>query len=203
MIVGLTGGIATGKTTVAAMLRKAGARIIDADRISHKVVAPGKPAWKQILAVFGKQVLQADNTIDRKRLGAVVFNDSGLRRQLENIIHPLVYAQINTEVEHYRRTDPQTLIVQDIPLMMETGAHARFTEVILVYIPPEAQLRRLMQRDAISEAEARSRIDAQMPIDAKRDLATIIIDNSGSLAETQAQVTKVYRRLVLNSISTK
>lgn len=196
MIVGLTGGIATGKTTVAAMLRKAGARIIDADRISHEVAAPGKPAWKQILAVFGKQVLHADNTIDRKRLGAVVFNDSGLRRQLENIIHPLVYTQINAEVEQVRRTDPQVLIVQDIPLMMETGAHARFTEVILVYIPPEAQLRRLMQRDVISEAEARSRIDAQMSIDAKRELATIIIDNSGSLAQTREQVIQAYHRLV-------
>lgn len=196
MIVGLTGGIATGKTTVANMLRRAGADIIDADRIAHEVVAPGEPAWNDIQTAFGKAVLRPDHTIDRKLLGAIVFDDADLRRRLEEIVHPRVFSRIEVQVADCQKKNKNALIIQDIPLLMETGAQSRFSEVILVYVPPETQLQRLIQRDRISTSEAQARIEAQMPIDAKRELATIIIDNSGSLAHTEKQVQQVYARLV-------
>jgi dephospho-CoA kinase len=195
LIVGLTGGIATGKTTVAEMLRQAGARVIDADRIAHAVTAPGEPAWQAIRGLFGQTVFQPDGAIDRKRLGTVVFNDPSLRRKLEEIIHPLVRSRIEDQVARFGREDPQALIVQDIPLLLETGVQSRFAEVILVYVPAEVQLQRLMHRDSITLTEARARINAQMPIAAKRKLATIIIDNSRSLDQTEAQVLQVYDRL--------
>jgi dephospho-CoA kinase len=196
MLVGLTGGIASGKSTVADMLRHAGARIIDADRIAREVVDPGKPAWLAIQQVFGDAVLLPDDTIDRKRLGSMVFNDPALRRKLEEIVHPRVRSQIDALVARYRKIDPHAIIVQDVPLLIETGIQARFSDIILVYVPAEMQLQRLIQRDAISRADAQARLDAQMPIEAKRKRASIIIDNSGSLEETENQVNTIYAELV-------
>lgn len=196
MLVGLTGGIASGKSTVADLIRQAGAQVIDADRIAREVVAPGEPAWRAIQQVFGDAVLLPDDTIDRKLLGSMVFNDPVLRRRLEEIVHPHVRSQIDARVVRYRKIDPQAVIVQDVPLLIETGIQARFSDIILVYVPAEMQLHRLIRRDGISQAEAQARLDAQMPIEAKRKWATIIVDNSGSLEDTENQVRKIYDELV-------
>ena len=195
LIVGLTGGIATGKSTVADMFRQAGAHIVDADRIAHQVVAPGQPAWAAIRDTFGSRVFQPDGIIDRARLGAVVFADALLRKKLEEIIHPLVWRGMADAMDYHRQKHPGGLVILDIPLLMETGRHASMTEVILVYAPEAIQLQRLMRRDGIDRRAARERIASQMPIEQKRSLATIIIDNSGSRAQTQTQVSEVYGRL--------
>lgn len=195
LIVGLTGGIATGKSTVADMFRQAGAHVVDADRIAHQVVAPGQPALIAIRDTFGPGVFQPDGAIDRIRLGAIVFADAVLRKKLEEIIHPLVWRGMADAIDYHRRKHPDGLVILDIPLLMETKRHTGMAEVILVYVPEKIQLERLMRRDGIDGRAARERIASQMPIEQKRSLASIIIDNSGSRDETQKQVSEVYSRL--------
>jgi dephospho-CoA kinase len=195
LIVGLTGGIATGKTTVADMFRRAGAHIIDADRIAHQVVTPGQPAWDAIVATFGAQVLRSDGAIDRERLGAVVFKDAGLRKKLEDIVHPRVWSRMGEQIEWHRRQSPGGLIILDVPLLIETGRHSALAEVILVYTPQSIQMQRLMHRDGISRQAALERIHAQMPIEEKRLLATTVIDNSGCPTRTEEQALQVFGRL--------
>lgn len=195
LVAGLTGGIASGKSTVSAFFQKAGAQIIDADIIARQVVAPGLPAWKAIQSAFGDDVIRSDGTIDRSSLGELVFNDRRLRRQLEGIIHPHVRLKINRELLRLRRTTPHAVVIQDIPLLLETGMTEGLAEIIVVYTPPELQLKRLMLRDGIDLNAARARLDAQMPMAEKCRRATIVIDNSGALSATQQQALKIYADL--------
>jgi dephospho-CoA kinase len=195
LVAGLTGGIASGKSTVSAFFQKAGAKIIDADSIARQVVAPGLPAWKAIQSAFGDDVILSDGAIDRVLLGELVFSDRRLRRQLEGIIHPHVRLQINRELIWLRRTTPKAVVIQDIPLLLETGMTEGLAEIIVVYAPPELQLKRLMLRDGIDLNAARARLDAQMPMAEKRRRATIVIDNSGALPATRQQAIKIYEDL--------
>jgi dephospho-CoA kinase len=195
---GLTGGIASGKSTVANIFEEAGAGLLDADRIAREVVCPGLPAYRDIVAHFGRGILHGDGEIDRKLLAEVIFNDSGKRRLLEKIVHPQVRKETARRLEAIRRDAPDdAVIIVDVPLLFETGMDREFETVLVVYVPEELQLVRLMARDGLSETEALARIRAQMPIERKKSLATHVIDNSGSPAETRAQVLEVYRRLVL------
>jgi dephospho-CoA kinase len=195
IIAGLTGGIASGKTTVAAILRRQGARIVDADLIARQVVAPGEPSWKAIRDFFGGAVLNDDGTINRPLLGRWVFENPGLRRELEKIVHPWVRARMNAQVDRIRQTQPRAVVVQDIPLLYESQMAGGLAEVIVVYAPAVLQLQRLVRRDGIGIPDARARIAAQLPIEEKCRRATIIINNSGGRSETMDQTVKVYADL--------
>jgi dephospho-CoA kinase len=199
VIVGLTGGIASGKSTVSRMLREHGALIIDADVLAREVVAPGMPACREIGALLGNTILRSDGSLDRKAVARMVFADAELRRKLEEIIHPRVARRMREETKDCLHQFPKGVIVQDVPLLLETGMDQAVQEVLVVYVPWRTQLQRLMDRDGLSESQAMARIDAQMPIEEKRKLATIVINNSGSLEQTRAQVVAVYAQLARNA----
>ena len=196
IVAGLTGGIATGKSTVAAMFEQAGARIIDADAIAREAAHKGSPVYHQIVAHFGTYILLADGEIDRKRLAGVIFTDPDEQRALERIVHPQVKEETARRLERIRLETPGAVVIIDVPLLFEAGMDRDLDTVIVVYVPEKVQIQRLVARDNLSEAEALLRLQAQMPIDAKKSLATFVIDNSGSLEATRAQTLVVYRQLV-------
>jgi len=195
VVAGLTGGIATGKSTVAAIFEEAGARLIDADRIAREAVRKGSPAHRDIVAHFGMDVLLGDGEIDRKRLAAIIFNNPAAQRALEHIVHPQVKQEVDRRVALIRRQAPDALIILDIPLLFEAGMQRGLDAVIVVYAPEHLQLARLMARDGLTEPEALARIRAQMPIESKRALATRVIDNAGSREQTRQQALEIYRQL--------
>lgn len=195
ILVGLTGGIASGKTTVATLFRNQGALIVDADLIARQVVAPGEPPWRAIRDLFGEAVLNADGTINRPLLGQWVFKDPALRHELEKIVHPWVRIRMNAQVDRIRQTQPRAVVVQDIPLLFESRMTGGLAEVIVVYAPAALQLQRLVKRDGIGVPDAYARIRSQLPIEEKCRRATIIINNSGDPSETMDQATKVYADL--------
>jgi dephospho-CoA kinase len=203
IVVGLTGGIASGKSTVSKIFDRAGAVVIDADLFARQVVEPGKPAWEEIRAQFGRQVFGPDGTLDRERLGDIVFQQNHLRRKLETIIHPRVRAHMDESLRTLSMTKPESVVVLDVPLLLETGMDRGLAEVIVVYAPPAVQRRRLMLRDGLSADQAQARIDAQMPIEQKRGVATLVIDNGGDLADTEKQAMAIYRDLVQRARSIK
>jgi len=194
-IIGLTGGIASGKSTVAGYLAAAGARIIDADRIAREAVEPGRPAWQAVVAQFGKSILRADQSLDRTKLSAIVFQDAQAREHLNRLVHPHVFAGMQDAIKALAARQFVGCVVLDVPLLIETGMHAHLNVVLLVYLPEAIQLQRLMRRDGLDEARALARIRAQMPLDAKRRHATHIIDNSGNRQRTRAQTLAIYRRI--------
>lgn len=195
LVAGLTGGIASGKTTVAAVLQVCGAVVLDADVIARQVVEPGQPAWREIRDGFGEKVLHADGSINRTVLGELVFGHPELRRQLERIIHPRVRTRMEAQVKRLKRTAPHAVVIQDIPLLFETRMTTGLTEIIVVYAPLPLQLQRLMQRDGLGIEAARARLRAQMPMEEKCRRASIVIINSGDPAATRAQAQKVYADL--------
>ncbi|MGA6926867.1 MAG: dephospho-CoA kinase, partial [Desulfosarcina sp.] len=168
VIAGLTGGIASGKSTVSGFLARAGALIIDADQIARKVVAPGMPAYRDILRCFDKQVRLPDGNIDRKRLGEIIFNDPDQKKRLDAIVHPRVFERIERAIARFEDHEPDAVVILDIPLLLETQVDRDLAEVIVVYVPEALQLERLMRRDGIGTAAALARIRSQMPIEEKR-----------------------------------
>jgi dephospho-CoA kinase len=195
IIAGLTGGIASGKTTVASILRSNGAVILDADIIAREAVMPGQPAWRAIGDAFGEAVLHSDGTINRILLGELVFNNPALRRRLEKIIHPQVRTRMEAQVHRLRQSAPHAVIIQDIPLLFESQMVGGLAEIIVVYAPMALQLQRLVKRDGLGIEAARARIKAQIPIEEKCRRATIIINNSGDPAATRDQALKVFSDL--------
>ena len=196
VVAGLTGGIATGKSTVAAMLASAGAVVIDADRIAREAVRPGTAVHADIAAHFGPGILLPDGGIDRKRLAHIIFGDPDEQHVLERMVHPEVKREVAAQIDRLRRDAPEAVVIVDVPLLFEAGMERGLAAVILVYAPESVQLRRLVARDGLSEPEARARLRAQMPIEAKKPLADIVIDNSGALEDTRRQVSEVYANLV-------
>lgn len=194
-IAGLTGGIATGKSTVAAMLQAAGAVIIDADVIAHAVIRQGRPAWGRIVEHFGPDVLLPEGEIDRGRLGDIIFKDARQKEVLNGIVHPEVFREMEAQIRAAASDRPGAVIILDVPLLIETGMQAALNTVILVYSPEAVQIQRLMARDHLSATDALARVRSQMPIEEKRRLAGIIIDNSGTIAATRARTLEVYQRL--------
>ncbi len=192
-VIGLTGGIATGKSTVSDLIRAAGIPVLDADRIAREVVLPGNPAYHAILEAFGTGILQPDGRIDRARLGHLVFADADARRRLNAIVHPPVRRIIASRLKQLDAEGARFAVV-DIPLLFETGDPTSYVEVVVVYADPAVQLQRLMARDGLSETQAMRRIAAQMPIDEKARRADTVIDNGGSLARTRAQVDALISR---------
>jgi dephospho-CoA kinase len=195
LVAGLTGGIATGKSTVATLFQRAGAMVVDADAIARRVVSPGRPAWQSIKTTFGQQVILPDGTLDRPLLGKLVFNDEKLRRQLEKIVHPRVRDEMNREVAGIIAASPEALVILDIPLLFESGWTEGLSEIIVVYLPMAVQIERLMQRDGLDAKAARARVRAQIPIEEKRRLGTRVIDNSGDLSHTAAQAMTIFNEL--------
>lgn len=202
MKVGLTGGIATGKSTVSELLVQRGALLVDADQIARDVVMPGTPLLAEITTFFrdayGVELLQADGSLHRKPLGELVFANSEAKKQLEQRIHPAIRAEILRRLETLDREHPELVILADIPLLFESKYNGVFDHVVLVYVSPEIQLQRLMQRDTLSFEQAAQRLAAQMPIDRKRELADVIIDNSGTIAHTERQIEQYWRSLKLH-----
>jgi len=192
---GLTGGIATGKSTVSSFLKEAGAIIIDADIIAKEAVIKNSPAWHEIVKTFGKEVLLADGEINRTYLGDIIFKDHSKKEVLNKIVHPYVSKKMFEMVEEIRRSSPDSVAILDIPLLVESGTYKSFEDVILVYIPEKIQLKRLMERDSISETDAMYKIRSQMPIEEKKQHATIVIDNSKSIGVTKQKAMEVFNYL--------
>lgn len=196
MIVGLTGGIATGKSTVTGMLRDLGAYVVDADVWARKVVEPGSDGLQEIAETFGKGVLREDGSLNRAALGQLIFANSSARQQLNDITHPRVRAGMKAESKTYLTLHPNQPIVWDVPLLFEGETLQLVDTTVLVYAPQHVQLERLMARDGYSEADARARIEAQLSIEEKRALAANVIDNSTTLANTRNQVVRIWQRLL-------
>lgn len=194
-IIGLTGGIATGKSTVAALLAARGAVVVDADAVAREVVAPGTTGLAEVVDAFGPEVVRADGSLDRERLGAIVFADTQQRRRLEAITHPRIREVMAGRIAESLALAPP-LVVVDIPLLYESGRDAEFPEVLVVVTDPLTQEHRLRERDGLDEADARQRLSAQLPIEEKRRRATWVIDNSGSREETERQVAAFWESVV-------
>ena len=193
-VVGLTGGIATGKSTVSEMLAEVGARIIDADRLARDVVQPGLPAWQAVVDHFGPSILQADGQIDRQRLGTVIFHDPGQKAALDRIVHPAVFEAMARHLAAIEKQAPHSVVILDVPLLYESAMDRDLTEVIVVYAPESLQLQRLMMRNGLTREEAAARVGAQMSIEEKRRRASVVIDNSGDLEATRTQVQRLWCR---------
>ena len=196
LLVGLTGSIATGKSTVSRMFAHLGARVIDADLLAREVVMPGQPAYARIVEEFGPQVVQEDGSLDRKALGAVVFADAAKRKRLEEITHPAIGARQQRILSVLDEEAFEGVVIWDAALLFEGGGVAKMDRVVVVYADPETERRRLMERDGLSDADARARIASQMPVAEKAKLADHVIDNSGTREDTERQVQTVYGALL-------
>jgi dephospho-CoA kinase len=192
-LIGLTGGAGSGKTTVANMFRELGAAVVDADEAAHAAYEPGTPGFDAVVREFGGDYVR-DGHIDRARLGELVFHDAGARKRLNAIVHPLVRDWM---AEHTREAASRgaDVIVQDVPLIYENGLEPIYSEVVLVYVPEDVQVSRLIGGRGMSGRRARAIIASQMPIEEKRRKAHHVIDNSGSLSATREQVEKLWSRL--------
>ena len=195
LIVGLTGGIASGKSLVARVFKDLGAHVIDADRIVHELLAPGQQAWEEVLSYFGSAIQLPDKSIDRRKLGEIVFNDPDKRQWLNHCLHPRVFEVYTTQVKHIGARQPDAVVVLDAALLIETGYDRKMDKVVVVYADEECQLRRLMERDRFSREQAMARIRSQMPLSEKRLRADYVIDNCGNREDTEQQAKQVFSRL--------
>jgi dephospho-CoA kinase len=182
-IIGLTGGIATGKSSIAQFFKERGVPVIDADQLARDAVLPGSPALEKIISLFGRDVITQHGELDRKRLGTLIFSDPEKRRQLEEILHPMIRKLAKERIDLAAAAGHQRLIYM-APLLIEAGANDRVDSVWVVTVRPEIQLERLMQRDGISLVQAQQIIDSQMPLSEKEQYGSVVIDNSGTEAET-------------------
>ncbi len=198
-VIGLTGGIAAGKSTVSAYLSELGAYVIDADEVAHQVTLPGSVGFSKVVEEFGTRVVTPEGSLDRRKLGQVVFNDKAALRVLNSIIHPLVIRRINFVLEILARNsgyrDENLYVVLDVPLLYETGMDKICDEVWVVAVNFELQVKRLMERDGYCRKEAISRIEAQMTLETKMKLAQAVIDNSGSVESTKQRVRELWQDL--------
>ncbi|MEK3661428.1 dephospho-CoA kinase [Paenibacillus sp. FSL E2-8871] len=198
MIIGLTGGIASGKSTVSALLVSKGARLVDADVIAREVMLPGHEVLAAAVKQFGSEILSSDGTLNRGKLGDIVFQDPAALQALNNLTHPAIRREIKERMNSMEEEDPKKLTIVDIPLLFESGLENMFHEILVVYVPREVQIARLMERNGLSIEQAEARLNAQMDIEAKRNKADYIIDNSGELAHTEQQVAVLWDRLGLS-----
>jgi len=195
LLVGLTGGIATGKSTVANLLRDLGAEIIDADVLAREVVEPGEPALDEIVAAFGRSVLEATGRLDRKALGAIVFADPERRGRLEAITHPRIRERFQRQLDALTARDFRGLVFFDAAVMIESGNYRNMDRLVVVVADEPTQLARLMARDGIARDEALRKIRSQMPLAEKAKLADYVIDNSGDRSTAAASTERVFRAL--------
>lgn len=194
VVIGLTGGIASGKSTVSRILRELGAAVIDADAIVHELQQPGAPVTLAIAREFGPGVIRPDGSLDRAALGQIVFGDAARRKALEAIVHPAVRERMWSDVERCR-AEGRAAAVLDVPLLIESELHRTVDRVWLVYIDRDLQIQRLMARDGLPRSQAEQRIAAQMSLDEKRAYADVIIDNRGTMESTRDQVVAAWREV--------
>ena len=195
-IIGLTGGIASGKSSVAALLERLGAAVVDADRLAREVVQPGEDALAAIVAAFGERALNSDGTLNRAALAELVFADPQARRTLESITHPAIRRRAEERLARLQEGGTRTAFYV-APLLIEAGIVSRVHEVWVVYLDQETQLQRLMARDGLGREAALARIASQMPMEEKRRLGRVVIDNTGSREDLEAQVLRLWREEIL------
>jgi len=195
LIVGLTGGIASGKSLVTRVFRDLGAHVIDADKIVHNLLAPGQEAFSEVVAHFGRDIQMPDGSIDRRRLGDIVFNHPGERAWLNQCIHPRVFEAYNAQVRHICEREPDAIVIMDAALLIETGYHKHMGKLIVVYASQQDQVNRLMARDRFTLEQAMARIASQMPLDEKRAYADYVIENTGTREETEQQARDIFAKL--------
>jgi dephospho-CoA kinase len=194
--VGLTGSIACGKTTVARMLEEKGAFHIDFDQLAHAVEAPDQPVWQQIVDFFGSGILHPDRTINRAKLGAIVFEDKEKLARLNGIVHPAVFDAWHRRIEEIKKIKPDAIILSDVPLLIEAGMQSLVDLVLLVYISPGEQLDRLIKRNGYSQDEAQRRLASQMSIEDKLPHAQVVINNQGNIEETRQVIDRIWQELL-------
>lgn len=195
-IIGLTGGIASGKSTVSKVLQKMGAIRIDADDKAHDIIEAHKPAWEDIVEYFGRAVLNPDLTVNREKLGQIVFNDPEKLDKLNQITHPRVMESFKDDLQAIRAATPDAVVVLDIPLLYEIHAERICDVIWVVWVDRETQIKRLMNRNGFSEEEAIKRIDSQMSLDEKARRANVVIDNRGSIEETISSASKYFNNIL-------
>ena len=193
--VGLTGSIAVGKSFVATVLAELGCHVLDADQTAREVVAAGTPGLQAVIEAFGPEMLRSDGTLDRARLGTLVFADEKLRVRLNSLLHPFIIQAQDEQLRRWEELDPNGIGVVDAALMIESGGYRRFDKIIVVHCRPEVQLERLMARNNLTRVEAVSRIAAQMPQEEKKRYADFLIDSSEGFADTRRQTEEVHREL--------
>jgi dephospho-CoA kinase len=198
LLVGLTGGIGSGKSTVAHMLEERGAVVVDADELAHRVIAPGAPGHEKVIERFGPNVLAPGGDVDRETLASIVFADPAARRDLEAIVHPEVRRMFAEEAERYRDTDK--VVVLSAPLIVETGIYPLFEVLIVVSTRIDTQVQRLVRERGMLEEDVRARIAAQLPLEAEAEVADVIVDNEGTLDELEGQVDRVWEDLQARAI---
>jgi len=199
--VGLTGGIASGKSFVAEIFRECGAKLVDADSISRDVVKKGKKAYNNIVSHFGKIILDDTLEIDRNKLGSIVFNNPEELKNLNSITHPEIVRREDEICQKIANENPKSIIIVNAALLIEAGSYRRFKKLILVYVSLETQFRRLIERDGLSMPDIRSRINSQMSFEEKRKFADYIIDNDGDVESTRIQCEKIYEALLEINLS--
>jgi dephospho-CoA kinase len=199
LLVGLTGGIAPGKSTVSAMFRDLGCVIIDADVLAREVVKPGEAAYRDIVAEFGQDVVQPDGTLDRKRLGAIVFADPARRRRLEAITHPRIRQRFAEQLHELTALGFEGIVIFDAPVMIESGNYRNMDRLVVVATDEVTQRERLRERDGVDEGDAERKMASQMPVADKAKLADYVIDNAGDRSATEAQTQRVHAALLAES----
>ena len=195
IIVGLTGGWGTGKTTVARMFARLGAKILDADRISHSLIRPDTKSWKAIVLLFGKDVLNGNRTINRKKLGKIVFENKKYLKKLERIIHPLVVEEITKRLARIKHKSKNDLIIIDAPLLIEAGLQKQVDKLIVVKLERKRQIARLLKKSDLSRSQMLKRIALQMPLSRKTAMADYVIDNNRGLKNTANQVRRIWEEI--------
>ncbi len=195
ILIGLTGGVASGKSTVAKMFKKCGAIVIDADELAREVVQPGKPAWRDIVRRFGKSVLNSDRTINRQALGQIVFHDGTELRKLEQIIHPRVARKQARLTRQAAKTNPHGVVIYDVPLLFEAGIDKRVNKTVVVTSDREIQIRRLKNRNGFTRAESLRRIRSQMPLAMKRLHADYVLDGTKNWESLSRDVSRLFEDL--------
>lgn len=199
-IIGLTGGIASGKSTVSSFFRQKGAAVLDADRIARELSEPGGKLHAEYVHHFGAEVLQSDGTLNRRRIGQIVFSDPQQKQWLDAVSHPAIRAELLRKLEQ-KRNEKQRLILLDIPLLFESGWDKMADKTCLVYVDESVQLQRLMKRDGYTRREAQDRIAAQMPLEEKKKRADYLIDNNGSLTDTVQQAEELWKEWIHGGLS--
>lgn len=195
-VIGLTGGIASGKSTVVKALQDLGAVVISGDKVAHEMMLPGKPIWEDIVKTFGDAILNPDRSINRTRLGSIVFNDPQLLNKLNRIVHPLIMEHFKNDLQDIRNNRPDAVVVMEIPLLYETHMDRMCDEVWVVWVDRETEISRLMARDIISRDDAIKRIEAQMPLDEKARRADRVLDNTRGPQETIAMATRYFNEII-------
>jgi len=195
LIVGLTGGVASGKTAASQVLKEEGAYVIDVDQIARELVQPHQPAWNELIRAFGKEILQEDGSLHRKKLADKVFADPKQRKRLNQILHPRIKEEMDRRTKEIGQKDPEAIVVIDAPLLVELGDHHEMDKLIVVNSTQTQQIERLKDRDGISPEEALRILSSQMPLGEKVKLADFVIGNEGSLEETKKRAREVFKEL--------